>query len=137
MPASRRTPTEWADCHLALQVLLCLCSAGERAAAALPELTAEALIATARAERDDHDRAILAAHRRRHATAQKILVLLREGSLGPDDLTAIQDALDERRQRVTRGRARRRSRCAQIGRVFSDAIRHVAAHPVPPMAAVS
>src|SRR5262245_11722367 len=109
MPARRRTPThllvaaqqavDYADRHLALQVLLDLCTAGESGAAALPELTAEALIATARAQRDDHDRAVLAAHRRRHTAAQKILALLRDASLGPDDLLAIQDALDERRGR--------------------------------------
>jgi hypothetical protein len=103
--ADAQRAVDYADRQLALQVLLRLCSAGERAAAAIPELMAEALIATARIQRDDRDRAILATHRRRHAAAQKILALLRDAHLGPDDLEAIQDALDQRRRRDAERRA--------------------------------
>ena len=111
--AQAQRAVDYADRHLALQVVLRLCAAGERAAAALlPELTAEALIATARAQRDDHDRALLAAHRRRHAAAYKILALLRDAALGPDDLTAIQEALDSRRRRDAELRAAAAVACA-------------------------
>jgi hypothetical protein len=47
------------DRELALQLLLKICSGGERTASQLPEATAEALVATARRQHDDKDRGVL------------------------------------------------------------------------------
>jgi len=50
------------NCELALQLLLKICSGGERTVSQLPEATAEALVATARRQRDDNDRVVLQEH---------------------------------------------------------------------------
>jgi len=53
------------DRELALQLLLKICSGGERTASQLPEAIAEALVATARRQRDDSDVTVLQAYRPR------------------------------------------------------------------------
>src|SRR5229473_8291102 len=82
-----------------LQLLLKIVAGGERIASQLPEATAEALVATARQQRDDNDRGMLHAYRDGSIAREEIVSLIRGAELAPDDLAAIRDALDERQRR--------------------------------------
>lgn len=81
----------------ALALLLHLLT-GALQAAALPEVAANALVATARAEvnRDDTDRAALTAYRRAALARAEVVALIDKAPLGTDDLTVIQAALERR-----------------------------------------
>src|SRR5258708_39393670 len=92
------------DRELALQLLLKIGSGGERIASQLPEATAEALVATARQQRDDNDQSILHAYRDGNIAREEIVSLIRGAELAPDDLDAIRDALAERQARGVPGR---------------------------------
>src|SRR6516162_8815552 len=70
----------------ALDLLLQIASRGERAASELPETVAHALVATARSEPDDTDRAALIAYRRVCLAREEIIALLQETQFGPDDI---------------------------------------------------
>ncbi len=82
----------------ALALLLDLLTGGTRQAEALPDVAANALVATARAEVDqnDADRAALTAYRRAALARDEIVALIQEAPLGTDDLAAIQAALEQR-----------------------------------------
>ncbi len=86
------------DCEGALALLLELLTGGARNAEALPEVAANALVATARAEgeRNDMDRAALTTYRRAALARDEVVALIREAPLGTDDLAAIQVALEQR-----------------------------------------
>ncbi len=87
------------DRELALQLLLKIGSGGERAASELPEATAEALVATARRQRDDNDVTVLQAYRDGSIARDEIVSLIQGAELAPDDVAAIRAALDERQRR--------------------------------------
>lgn len=97
----------------ALALLLDLLTGGARQAEALPEVAANALVATARAEvdRDDADRAALTAYRRAARARDDVLALIQEAPLGTDDLAAIQAALE---QRLVRDRVSRQAATSQL-----------------------
>ncbi len=99
------------DRELALQLLLKIVAGGERIASQLPEATAEALVATARQQRDDNDRGMLHAYRDGSIAREEIVSLIRGAELAPDDLAAIRDALDERQRR---DRCTRQSAASQV-----------------------
>jgi hypothetical protein len=79
-------------------VLLRPGSRGDGAARDLPEHVAAALIATARTQRDTRDRAALRAYRAASRGCDRIVALIQQAVLAPDDLDALRAALDEREQ---------------------------------------
>jgi hypothetical protein len=83
----------------ALAVLLALITRGRSTALELPEFVAAALIATARAARDEPDRLALQTFRQAQVAVDEILALVREAPLATDDLDRIRAAVDERQQR--------------------------------------
>src|SRR5579859_7508290 len=82
----------------ALTLLLELLTRGGGGAETLPEVAANALVATARTdrERDDADRAALAAYQGSALVREEVVALIREAPLATDDLMAIQQAVAER-----------------------------------------
>jgi hypothetical protein len=104
------------DRELALQLLLKIGSGGERTASELPEATAEALVATARRQRDDNDRSVLQAHRDGSIARDDIVSMIRGAPLAPDDLAVIRAALDERQARDLLARQGAAAQVVQIAR---------------------
>lgn len=97
----------------ALALLLELLTGGAGNAEALPELAANALVATARAkgDRNDADRAAVTTYQRAALARDEVVALIREAPLGTDDLAAIQVALQ---QRLVQDHASRQAAAAQL-----------------------
>jgi hypothetical protein len=113
----------------ALTLLVELLTGGGRTAQSVPEVAANALVATARAEgeRDDADQAALAEYRGAALARDEIVALILEAPLATDDLVAIQQALVDRLARdhatrqaaaphVLEAAARRQTELAFAGR---------------------
>ncbi len=104
------------DRELALQLLLKICSGGERTASQLPEAIAEALVATARRQQDDNGRTVLQAHNDGSIAREEIVSLIGGAPLASDDLAAIRVALDERQRRDQLARQAAAPRVVQAAR---------------------
>jgi hypothetical protein len=93
-----RAVVDSGDREGALALLVELLKGGGRTAQSVPEVVANALVATARTkgERDDADRAALAEYRGAALARDEIVALILQTPLVTDDLVAVQQALDER-----------------------------------------
>jgi DNA polymerase III gamma/tau subunit len=84
----------------ALALLHVLFTEGVEAAATLTPVLAEALIATARMQADEHDRQARQAYARGQAVRAEICRLLRTAPLDQEDLQAIRQMLEEREREL-------------------------------------
>src|SRR5919202_4160765 len=91
---SARQAIEHGDRSGALEVLARI-ARGELAGDDLEPVVSEALVATARAEQEEHDRAALARYQQAQAAAEQIVQLLRSTPWDRSDLARIRAVLDE------------------------------------------
>jgi hypothetical protein len=89
---SARHAIEHGDRSRALEVLARI-ARGELSAEDLEPVVSDALVATARAEREERDRAALARYQQAQAVSEQIVQLLRSTSWDRSDLARIRDVL--------------------------------------------